>query len=186
MSKLTVEDTSLVAVADAIRTKGGTTDTLIFPDGFVDAIGNIQSGGGGVGGIEIPTNSYKISINGTWSATSKSYVSGISINDFSLFGNMNVKVSSGYVPQIVSSGSTYYRSISFDWDKVISSIFGDMLADGTYRIWHMIGNGKYFLNNSNLTISNGTTKTIMNAQAYASTNSYKFAYIYIIGIQKTA
>lgn len=185
MSKLTVEDTSLVSVANAIRTKGGTTDALVFPDGFVDAIGNIQSGGG-VGGIEIPTNSYKILINGTWSATSKSYVSGISINDFSLFGNMNVKVSSGYVPQAVSSGSTYYRSISFYWDKVISSIFGDMLADGTYRIWYMIGNGKYFLNDSNLTISNGTINTIMNAQAYASNNSYKFAYLYIIGIQKTA
>lgn len=34
----------LTAVADAIRTKGGTTDTLIFPDGFVSAIGNLGSG----------------------------------------------------------------------------------------------------------------------------------------------
>ena len=42
MSKLTVEDTSLVAVADAIRTKSGTTDALAFPDGFVDAIDNMQ------------------------------------------------------------------------------------------------------------------------------------------------
>lgn len=185
MSKLTVEDTSLVAVADAIRTKGGTTDALVFPDGFVDAIGNIQSGGG-VEGIEIPTNSYKIYINGTWSSTSKSYVSGISINDFSLFGNMNVKVSSGYVPQAVSSGSTYFRSISLTWASIISSIFGDMLADGTYRIWYMLGNGKYYLNNSPLTISNRTINATTNTQAYASNNSYKFAYLYIIGIQKTA
>ena len=35
----------LTAVADAIRTKGGTTDTLTFPDGFVSAIGNLGSGG---------------------------------------------------------------------------------------------------------------------------------------------
>ena len=35
----------LTAVADAIRTKGGTTDTLIFPDEFVSAIGNLGSGG---------------------------------------------------------------------------------------------------------------------------------------------
>jgi len=34
----------LTAVADAIRTKGGTTDTLTFPDGFVSAIGNLGSG----------------------------------------------------------------------------------------------------------------------------------------------
>ena len=45
MSKMTVEDTSLTAVADAIRTKGGTTDPLVFPDGFVSAIGNISGGG---------------------------------------------------------------------------------------------------------------------------------------------
>ena len=47
MSKLTVEDTSLVSVANAIRTKGGTTDQLVFPDGFVSAIDGIQSGDGG-------------------------------------------------------------------------------------------------------------------------------------------
>lgn len=44
MTKMLVEDTSLVAVADAIRTKGGTTNALVFPDGFVSAIEGIQSG----------------------------------------------------------------------------------------------------------------------------------------------
>lgn len=42
-----VNDTSLASVADAIRTKGGTSDALIFPDGFVSAISAIQTGGGG-------------------------------------------------------------------------------------------------------------------------------------------
>lgn len=37
----------LTAVADAIRAKGGTTETLTFPEGFVSAIGDIQTGGGG-------------------------------------------------------------------------------------------------------------------------------------------
>ena len=41
-----VDDTSLSSVADAIREKGGTSDTLIFPDGFVTAISAIQTGGG--------------------------------------------------------------------------------------------------------------------------------------------
>lgn len=36
----------LTAVADAIRTKGGTSDALTFPDGFVDAVGVIETGGG--------------------------------------------------------------------------------------------------------------------------------------------
>ena len=42
MAKLTVEDTSLTAVADAIRAKGGTTDALVFPDGFVNGIESIK------------------------------------------------------------------------------------------------------------------------------------------------
>ena len=32
-------------IANAIRSKGGTTDPLVYPDGFVTAIGNIQAGG---------------------------------------------------------------------------------------------------------------------------------------------
>ena len=41
-----VNDMSLASVADAIRAKGGTSDALIFPDGFVSAISAIQAGGG--------------------------------------------------------------------------------------------------------------------------------------------
>lgn len=40
-------DTDLTAVADAIRSKGGTTAALVYPEGFVDAIGAIETGGGG-------------------------------------------------------------------------------------------------------------------------------------------
>ena len=42
-----VDDASLASVADAIRSKGGTSDGLVFPEGFVSAISAIQSGGGG-------------------------------------------------------------------------------------------------------------------------------------------
>lgn len=45
-----VNDTSIASVADAIRAKGGTSDALIFPDGFVSAISAIQTGGGSGGG----------------------------------------------------------------------------------------------------------------------------------------
>ena len=37
--------TDLTKVADAIRAKGGTSEQLVYPDGFVAAIGNIQTGG---------------------------------------------------------------------------------------------------------------------------------------------
>lgn len=48
-----VNQADLKAVADAIRSKGGTSDALTFPGGFVDAVGAIQSGGGG--GIDTMT-----------------------------------------------------------------------------------------------------------------------------------
>lgn len=40
-------DTDLTAVANAIRTKGGTSASLAFPDGFVSAVEAIETGGGG-------------------------------------------------------------------------------------------------------------------------------------------
>ena len=39
--------TDLTSVADAIRTKAGTSAQLVFPAGFVSAIRDIPSGGGG-------------------------------------------------------------------------------------------------------------------------------------------
>jgi hypothetical protein len=52
MAKLVVNSESLVSVANAIRTKGGTSESLTFPQGFVDAVGAIDSGGGGTEEIE--------------------------------------------------------------------------------------------------------------------------------------
>lgn len=38
-----VDDTSLSSVANAIREKGGTSDALVFPGGFVSAIEAIKA-----------------------------------------------------------------------------------------------------------------------------------------------
>ena len=50
MAELLTNTTDLTKVASAIREKGGTSDPLVYPDGFVTAIGNIQTGGGSVAG----------------------------------------------------------------------------------------------------------------------------------------
>ena len=47
MSTYLVDSTDLTAVADAIRTKGGTSASLAFPAGFVSAVEAIETGGGG-------------------------------------------------------------------------------------------------------------------------------------------
>ena len=46
MANYTTTDTELTSVADAIRLKGGTQSPLVYPTGFVTAIGNIPSSGG--------------------------------------------------------------------------------------------------------------------------------------------
>lgn len=45
MAEFLVKDTSLTAVADAIREKGGTTAPLSFPAGMAEAVRGIPSGG---------------------------------------------------------------------------------------------------------------------------------------------
>ena len=52
MAKLIVDKASLVSVADAIREKGNTAESLEFPQGFVEGINAIESGGGGTEEIE--------------------------------------------------------------------------------------------------------------------------------------
>lgn len=49
MANYIATDTDLAAVANAIRTKGGTSAQLEFPGGFVNAINAISGGGGSLG-----------------------------------------------------------------------------------------------------------------------------------------
>lgn len=53
MAEYLVQDTSLTAIADAIREKGGTTAPLSFPDGMAEAVRNIQSGGGDLSSVDV-------------------------------------------------------------------------------------------------------------------------------------
>lgn len=50
MSNYLVDGADLASVANAIRTKGGTSAQLAFPQGFVDAVEAIETGGGYDGG----------------------------------------------------------------------------------------------------------------------------------------
>ncbi len=60
-------DSDLTSVANAIRTKGGTSASLTFPSDFVSAINAISGGGGGSTLV-----SKSITANGTYNASSDS------------------------------------------------------------------------------------------------------------------
>lgn len=46
MGTMRVDEASLTAVADAIREKAGSSEGMIFPEGFVSAVAGFQAGGG--------------------------------------------------------------------------------------------------------------------------------------------
>lgn len=77
MTDYITTDTELTSIANAIRTKGSTSASLTFPNGFVSAIQNIPSGGGGVyGSIFVPASLYASYISANnWSAYSRRFVS---------------------------------------------------------------------------------------------------------------
>ena len=66
MANYIASDTDLTAVADAIRTKGGTSADLTFPSGFVSAIQAIPTGGGSwkaATGSFTPTQIYNTNVD---------------------------------------------------------------------------------------------------------------------------
>lgn len=58
MANYIASDTDLTAVANAIRTKGGTSAQLAFPAGFVSAVEAIPTGGGGATVDDVATGAF--------------------------------------------------------------------------------------------------------------------------------
>ena len=56
MSKYVIDSSTLTSIADAVRTKGGTTDPIVVSD-IPTAITNLPSGGGG----DLPEEAFVIS-----------------------------------------------------------------------------------------------------------------------------
>lgn len=65
MAEYLTNTTDLTKVASAIRAKGGTSDPLVYPDGFVTAIQAIETGGGG-GSDELVNSLIDRTISGTY------------------------------------------------------------------------------------------------------------------------
>lgn len=72
MAEYLTNTSELTAVADAIRTKGGTTAQLSYPVGFVSAISAIETGGGG--GYTIDDIAERNMMSGSIYGSSASYI----------------------------------------------------------------------------------------------------------------
>lgn len=86
MANYIATDTDLEAVADAIRTKGGTSADLVFPQGFVDAISAISGGGGIEPGEEFEwaSSAQIVTVGANTAASTQDCVNYFSSYDYSL------------------------------------------------------------------------------------------------------
>lgn len=109
MSNYKVTDTELISVANAIRTKGGTSAQLEWPSEFVSAIGNISGGGSGdiLSGTDVP-------------AASLGNDGDIYIQTFEIPSNVN------FVEYLESSGTQYIDTgilVSLDLGMYLKGIY---------------------------------------------------------------
>ena len=120
MAKLTVEDTSLTAVADAIRSMGGTTDALVFPDGFVTAVENIVS--------NVPDIPQEL-IEGTVVNLTATYLKGCSLIRNDCFSNQG-KIESVIMPEgIQSVGDRCF----YNCERLASVVFSESIKIISYN-----------------------------------------------------
>lgn len=90
----------LNSVAQAIRTKGGTSAALEYPQGFIDAIDDIETGGGGgetVPAGAIPTDFVYQSSIGLYYPTGAIITGNVGASGWeSYFSNLNYYNKNGY------------------------------------------------------------------------------------------
>lgn len=97
MAEYLVQDTSLTAVADAIRAKTGGSTPLAFPSGMVDAIAGIASGGGGLKHA-----------SGTWTPAESTYFMKVTGLDFTPKIFKIIVTASGRLDGTAKSNGTIY------------------------------------------------------------------------------
>lgn len=127
MAKYLVQDTSLTAVADAIRTKGDTSGSLVFPGDFVSAIEGISSGHSLA--VLVPINSsVTIGKNG------ETYTNIADSNGVTIFSNLSkgtwsVTVSDGTISKTETVEITEDCTV-----KIVLSTIPSFTYDGDYEI----------------------------------------------------
>ena len=144
-------DADLTSVANAIRTKGGTSAQLSFPQGFVDAVGAISSGGG-----TTPTGTKQISIT----------ANGTTTEDVVAYANAEITVN-------VPSGETDYVKMAY----IVQTYTGRLASDYAFQIPNdFLSFSKInavFLPNASTSTSNSTAGT----HAFRECTSLKTAVI---------
>lgn len=122
MANYKVTDAELISIADAIRTKGGTSASLAFPSGFVSAIGDIS---GGI--ILSEADEGKVVVSGALSVQGSMNIVSNSVYDTTLFSEVSVAIPAAtLVSKTISENGTYYASSdnADGFSKVVIDVAG--------------------------------------------------------------
>lgn len=118
-------DADLTSVADAIRTKGGTSASLAFPSGFVSAINAIPTGGGGA-----TIQPLSVTQNGTYTAPTG--VDGYSPVTVNVSGGSGINVDDiamKTISGVISGNAQYVASMAFQSCSLLTgAIFPNVLS----------------------------------------------------------
>lgn len=107
MAIYSVTGAELTSVADAIRAKGGTTDLLAFPSGFVSAVQDITTGGMSLSAAD----EGKVVYNGALSLQGSMNVSSNGSYDTTLFSQVSVAIPEAVlVSKTITSNGIYNPS----------------------------------------------------------------------------
>lgn len=148
MANYLTTDTDLTAVANAIRTKGGTSAQLAFPDGFVDAIDAIETGGGGGGGTTLIAS-------GTYTGTG-TYPSTAGQG---FFVGTRMPQTDFYVRFIAQSDSEFPYDTNYKYAYGIALVFSEF---GHFDL-SAVGDGKQMISDITFNVNNGGTITAADA-----------------------
>lgn len=117
MADYLVTDTELSAVADAIREKGDTSAVLEWPNGYVSAVGDIETGGGVetahiFADLTLGGDAYYTNANGEVCTEQVDYDTGfVGINDDAIVGSL-VVLYALLMPPADPTGTTFVKKIS--------------------------------------------------------------------------
>ena len=148
MAELLTNTTDLTKVASAIREKGGTTDLLVYPDGFVTAIQAIQTGGGSSpSGPLDPVEVYNNTRPSDWlpmptPAENEMYllfhipdgVSSLLAFTVTCTGNYTVALGTVSNESFVQMSSTTVASGSKYEAELFADDYGDLTSDGNKQV----------------------------------------------------
>jgi len=164
MADYLVTDTELTSVANAIRTKGGTSANLSFPTEFVSAINAIPQSG------ITPSGSLSITSNGTHDVTNYASV------DVNVVGSSYTKVyEADYTKSYTSTSSTIMDTMLFDYPRSIDTIWYVSVRDKAgLRSGFFYGSDTWIMDNPTM-ISASTSSTAKGTVIRKYTSLYKGA-----------